>query len=565
MAKLVGAALVALALLESTSAVRKRRSTKVSSTAAWSTVTDKSHGACAEHIKHVKSSNPVYIPLLCTAPATGLKMKLTGFGHLFDIMRFEVNGEWKGEKTWPFFGGDLTWTVSVGSLSAGVHTLKFWGEVRMHEVRLEGSGAAACSFDIAPDYSRAGDSATYGGFDALNNLFGPEGVKFSEFKKRQAYFVEESLGKNADGSISSHAIQEGMWYWLYDYTQNPSSDDPLGEEDGWDGLWNESRTMPWKSIRLDAMRGRSGQSMKVIEPCNTLSSLAFNEATVWLACKGLPFERDEMASLIVGFNALSAGTAFQHVTGTKVGGHADVFAMKWLMLQIYQIMVKSVIEQAGDGLTQEEKLTIETFGYSVGKVTDLSKQMTQLFSEKYDRDFWDQQTRAVDIPDYMLSITGLIVFALYGVEGAVPIPGLRQALDTLTTTLLDAFDIPGKDYFLNTYIPAVQKALGFSNMCSDAVMPALGEIAKFAVIFIEALIFQEQTIPVPPAVRDVLAFLDNLGLTGDLLTDMKVTWDYYNGENCTARSDHANWHEKASHGLIHFVYVAEIFLTKHNC
>jgi len=209
-------------------------------------------------------------------------------------------------------------------------------------------------------------------------------------------------------------------------------------------LWNESRITPWKSIRLDAMRGRGGQSMKVIEPCNTLSGLAFNEATVWISCKGLPFTGDEMASLITGFNALSAGTAFQHVTGTRVGGHADVFAMKRLMLQIYQIMVRSVVEQAGGNLTPEERNAIETFGYSVGKVTDLSKQMTRLFSEKYDRDFWEQQTRAVDIPDYMKSITGLIIFALYGIEGAIPVD-LKDAMESLITGLMDAFDVPAKD------------------------------------------------------------------------------------------------------------------------
>ena len=565
MAKIVGAACFTAAILESASAFRARHKTKDSSTAAWSTVTDESHGACAEHIKHVRSSNPVYIPLLCTAEATSLEMKFTGWGHLLDKMRFELNGQWMGEKTWPFFGGDRTWSVGVGSLPAGVHTLKFWGEVRMNEVKLEGGGAASCSFDIGPDYGRTEDSATYGGFDALNNLFGPEGVRFSEFKKRQAYFVEESLGQNEDGSISSHVVQEGFWYWLYDYTQNPRSEDPLGEEDGWSGLWNESTIMPWKSIGLGAMRGRGGQSMQVIEPCNTLSSLAFNEATVWISCKGLPFTRDEMASLITGFNALSAGTAFQHVTGTRVGGHADVFAMKHLMLQIYQIMVRSVVEQAGDNLTPEEKNAVETFGYSVGKVTDLSKQMTRLFSEKYDRDYWEEQTRAVDIPDYMKSITGLVIFALYGVEGAIPIPGLKDALGALTTALMDAFDVPGKEYFVNTYIPAAQKALSFSKMCLDSVMPVLEHIAKFAVVFIEALIFQEKTIPVPPVVRDVLAFFDSLGLTGSLLSDMRPTWDYYNGFDCVSRSDHTNWHEKASHGLIHFVTIAELFLTKHTC
>jgi len=429
-----------------------------------------------------------------------------------------------------------------------------------------GAGAAGCSMDTAPDYARTGDSATYGGFDALNNLFGPQGIKFSDFKKRQAYFAEESLGKNEDGSISSAVVNEGLWYWLYEITQNPSPNDPLGDEETWtDGLWNESRIKPWKSIPLNNMRGRSGQRSKVIEPCNVLSSLAFNEATVWISCKGYSFSRDEMASIITAFNALSAGTAFNHVTGTSVGSHVDVFAMAWLLLQQYQIMTRSVVEQAGDRLNQTEKHAIEAFGYDVGQVTEMSKTMTRLFSQKYDREFWEKTVRAVDMPDFMKSITGLIIFALYGVEGAIPIPGLSWALNSLITGLLDMFDVPGKDYFLNTYIPAARKALSFSRMCSDAVLPVMEHILKFAVVFVEALVYQEKTLPVPKILKDVIVWADKAGITGDLLSDMVVTWDYYNGENCIARSDHANWHQKASHGLIHFTTVAELFLTKHNC
>jgi len=272
-----------------------------------------------------------------------------------------------------------------------------------------------------------------------------------------------------------------------------------------------------------------------------------------------------MASIITAFNALSAGTAFNHITGTGVGSKVDVFAMDWLLLQQYQIMIRSVVEQAGDALNSTEKFALEAFGYPTGQVTDLSKEMTRLFSEKYDRDFWEERVRAVQIPNYMKSITSLIIFALYGIENSGTIPGLDWALNLLIPGLMNTFDIPDKEFFLNTYIPTARKALSFSKMCSDAVGPVIQHILKFAVVFVEALVFQEKTIPVPTWVRDFLAWADGQGITGDLFSDMQATWDYYNGYDCVARSDHANWHEKASHGLIHFTTVADMFLTKHNC
>merc|ERR1740121_625128 len=92
----------------------------------------------------------------------------------------------------------------------------------------------------------------------------------------------------------------------------------------------------------------------------------------------------------------------------------------------------------------------------------------------------------------------------------------------------------------------------------------IGRFIKFTVTFVEAFMFQEQKFPVPGIVRDILGFLEKLGLSSDALGDMKTIWDLYNGETsmCHRRSPHATWHEKAAHGFMHIQNVASLLITE---
>merc|ERR1719491_1514001 len=165
-------------------------------------------------------------------------------------------------------------------------------------------------------------------------------------------------------------------------------------------MWNESYIEPYPEISLGPMSRHSGQTMRVKEPCNTLSNLAFDQAAVWIACKGYPFDRDEMASLASAYTGMAAGSAFLHACGCDTGGRMDTFTMDWLMLQTYQSAVKQVVSDAGDRLTAVEKDAILTLGYPIGDVTDLAKDMTALFGQKYDHALWNETVRAVQIPAY---------------------------------------------------------------------------------------------------------------------------------------------------------------------
>jgi len=534
----------------------------------WATHSDAWTGPCSDHIiwKGI-SDRPISFPLLCHGPAAATQPQVqvsttTGTNQAVSL---SVDGVQYGTKQQKL-PTKHTWDIQ--DLSPGLHYVvvqggDHWQAVRVERVVVTGLGGY-CSLDQAPLTAiRSENQYTFDGFDALNRLFTDVGGdrNFHSAQKQKLYFASESVGTNADGSISASKVGNGIWQWLYQYSQKQASNDPWGSKGI---MWNESTIKPYLEISLGPMSRHSGQKMRVQEPCNTLSNLAFDQAAVWIACKGYPFDRDEMASLASAYTGMAAGSAFLHSCGCSTGDRADTFTMDWLMLQTYQSAVKQVVSDAGDRLTAAEKDAILTFGYPIGDVTNLAKNMTALFSQKYDHALWNQTVRAVQIPGYEKPITGLISFVLWSLQDMVGY-GTDVLLQGVIEGLIDLFDLPDGDFFKNVYTPAVRKALGFSNLCKDAVWPVVEYTLKFIVTFVEALVYQEQRLPLPDSIKGIIKQLNKLGLSSDLLSDMVDSWDLYNGFDCNARSDHSDWHEKAAHGLVQFLNVASYFRTDVGC
>jgi len=536
----------------------------------WQTYTNAWTGPCSDHItwKGI-SDRPISFPLLChsgSPDAKQMQVQLKTTAGWNQTVSLSVDGVQHGTKEQGKTMRD-THTWEVQDLSPGLHYIVLQGGSHYQSVRIESvtvSGATGfCSLDQATWTAiRTENQYTFDGFDVLNRLFTDVGgdKNFASAQKQKLLFASESVGTNADGSISASKVGNGIWQWLYQYSQKQASGDEWMNKGI---MWNESYLEPIE-VSLGHMSRHSGQKMRVQEPCNTLSNLAFDQAAVWIACKGYPFDRDEMASLASAYTGMAAGSAFLHACGCETGGRMDTFTMDWLMLQTYQSAVKQVVSDAGDRLTAAEKDAILTFGYPIGDVTDLAKDMTALFGEKYDHTFWNETVRAVQIPAYEKPIVGLISFVLWSLQGMIGY-GTDVLLQGVLESLIDLFDLPDGEFFKNVYTPAVRKALGFSNLCKDAVWPVVEYTLKFIVTFVEALVYQEQRLPVPDSIKDIIKQLNKLGLSSDLLSDMVDSWDLYNGFDCNARSDHSSWHEKAAHGLVQFLNVASYFRTDVGC
>lgn len=547
----------------------------------WTTTADREHGPCAPYIARGvsaviggKDNLPVAIPLQCVGEATDVTLSAMAWGHTDGVLTLQVDGQEKGSEKFPWYqpGQHKTMTASLGTLSSGVHVVRFSGtKIDFKNVTLEGNGEG-CSFDEAFGWDYIQSTETYKSLDAVNRIFG-ESRDFSLNNKKQLFFASETIGQTDDGQISSTVVARGIWKWMFEYSQNSNSRDAWGGE--WQNLWEEAKTYPWRELPLDPVPGRTGQKMTVYESCNTLSNIGFHETAVWASCKAYEgFTREEHASVVSAFNGLAAGSAFLHSCGCRLGNRTDTFTMDWLLLQAYQVMVKKAVAGAGDVLTQEERKAVFSLAPKDTPpviAVDVAKDMTRLLGEKYDRDFWNKTIFEYNIPSYMTGIGGVISFTLYGLKQNSIMPGiLEPLLDQLLSTLLGEFfkDDELKDvgeWLQAVYIPAAKKTWEQVTFCRATyigVDPLVTKFLQFVLTFVESLVYQENVIPPPPILKTIMDAMESLGLNSDLLTNMERTWDLYNGEDCLKRSDHTVWHIRAGHGLLHLLDMSEIFVSR---
>lgn len=513
---------------------------------------------------------PVTLPLWCSGTATDVKIRGTGYGGIGAQVYLAIDGSSKGRVGFPLFGqGTRTLEVSAGTLSAGLHELTYHEDlsdhspilqpVSMTNVVVEGQGAS-CSLDSAAGYDAG--SFTNAGMDVVFRVLGPN-RNFSESAKRGLHFGSESIGRSSDNSISSYDMGEGVWKWFYTYHQQQLPSDP------WKGwvesfpMYSESKLIPYMTVKLDQLPGRAGETMEIVEPCNTVSNLMYAEATVWLSCAGFPFPQDDMATLMGAFNMLAAGSLFFHASATGTGNLADVFPMAILILEYHQLMVKDLTARA-TGMTQAEKDTVVYLGYS-GLTTDHARTLTALFRTPYDTARWESVVRGIDVPDYILPIATVVITALEATKGRWSDPGLEAGVVSLTDALLGSLGAEVAEWINVQYKPLIAKVFASVRLCDDYVENVVTRTLQFLITFVEALVFQEKQIPVPQIVRDIFISIESL-LAG-VTVEIEETWDIYNGERdfCKDRSPHMSWHEKAAHGLVHFAHIAKHLILRTTC
>lgn len=254
-----------------------------------------------------------------------------------------------------------------------------------------------------------------------------------------------------------------------------------------------------------------------------------------------------------------------HASGTRTGQMGDVAPIKVLMLQMHQIMAKSLLDRA-TGLTQAERDAILYLRRS-GLATDHARTLTSLFRGQYSRTKWDSVVSDLDLPAYELSIAASVLTVVEALDGNYPIPGLGAAVNGLVDYLLSALGGSDIEWVASAYRPAIRKVFASVSLCGDAANGLLGSMIAFALTFAEAFIYQEEVVPFPPDAREFFRQLQEMGYTSGAFSDMVETWDMYNGERemCRSRSDHAQWHHLSAHGLVHMANVAEYILTRTNC
>lgn len=307
-----------------------------------------------------------------------------------------------------------------------------------------------------------------------------------------------------------------------------------------------------------------GRTMIMEEPCNALSNFIFFQAAFHLSCmdrKGLTDE--DTAVLVSQLMGMGAGSTYFHVSGTDAGRLGDVLGMQNYFFYAYQVSVRGTLEVAGDTLNQEEKDQILHMGTGADGVW-AAKWMTNSFrniNAPFDVKNQELEKQKNYSPDYLISIVAWVTFSVHAIRKILPAEIINKALE-LAQSLAGAGDVDP-----TLHRNAVTKAFttGLS-LCSSHRREARKRFVQFAISMIQALIFQESIIKLPPWVGTIFNGLVNLfgkfGISTERYSPIGRGWDVYNGnkEYCM-KSSHAKWHEYASHGIGHMLELMQILRT----
>lgn len=521
-------------------------------------MSDTTNGACAAIFFRPAGWGDVDVkfPLWCAGDAHNLRITSWATGTFGSRLRLEVDGIDKQYDTHPPFPVQSTreWPVGHGHLSAGLHQIWYHGDrLDLKSVYVEGDGGM-CSFSYIHGYDAG--SWTNLALDTLNRVAGPL-RDFDSFSKRQLYFSSEVMGKH--GGISSTVVADGIWQWLFQYHRDPDPNDTWLHAKRQGGMYDEANQLPYKKVCLNSLPGFEGEAMQVVEPCNTVSNLVYHQTALWFSCKGLPFRRDQYATLLTGLNALAAGSGFFHASATWTGQMADRMAIQLVLYNIHQIMVLKLVEAAPDLWTPEETHLAYTLGSKCGGwAPERAIELTSLYSGPFERAKWFNESNQIAecMPDYTTSIVAIVLTIVESLDRKWPLPGVGSLVFRFVDALLDGIGGNDAEWMKNTYRPIISRKFDSIGLCGSIGAVFDGFIG-FALSFGEAFIFQEEQLPVPGIIRELFDFLN----LADTTSEMQLEWDHFNGQQgtCHGRSAHSIWHEKSAHGFTKMVKVAEQF------
>jgi len=560
-------ALAATLILGSSEAARFSRGSKRvsgSGESGWRQVAGTGFGVC-HTLQATLNKGDAWFDVFCRAGARNVQLAADLRGYRENV-KCAVDGKQVAYKLFPVTKQTRIVTANLGNLKAGRHQIRYWsagsGAMYLRNLTLTGGGGA-CSFD---NPSRSTSTVFFTGMDALVGVYGRN--PFPLAYKNKINYVMKSLGTSADGSINTDKIANGMFDIMFEHSQAQAQlNDRWGKLEN-TNMYSESKIKPWPRIRLDKVRGMTGQSyrsktMVIEEPCNTLSNFIFFQCAAHLACMDRRELTDtDTAVLISQLVAMGAGSTYFHVSGTDNGRMGDVLGMQNYFFYAYEVSVRTMLKLTKSGLTAAEIAQIKHFGTNADGVT-AAREMTRVFGNTSMslKERLDALQRQKDYsPNYMLSIVAWIQFSVSALRGLIPKSIINLALN-IAASLAGAGDVDLKAHRL-----AIQKALDKVNVCKSKRKEATDRFVQFSVSMIQALIYQESVVKLPKGVRNFYVSMINgfskLGFGVEHRSMIGKAWNVYNGnEKYCNKISHAMWHEYASHGIGHMLELMQIFVA----
>jgi len=414
-------------------------------------------------------------------------------------------------------------------------------------------------------------------FAATTLAIGAEGIRGQEGTMRDAFDSLTRFGTRLPGKYPDDkwtAITACMA--TAGDTLYPTASDAAW--DGWTsfGISGGTAADPWKAdnpscgFNEDDARNLTfrGHKFPIIEPCNTVSNLAYYRILPDL-CNvrhNLTMSDEYANALINGFATLGMGSSFMHGSRTKLGGTFDNVPIAVIAYQYQQLMTDSLKVSVNSSVLHEISPTPRAYD---GRVLANKLITIPLDFEIPD---WNEALQELDVPDYFFTFACIIVNGLTLIlPEAVEDEVINVAIKLFSTMLPP--DV--KSFLTDQYVPTFRAAMTFQLTLKEkeAIVPVfLGTVMKL----LWAFVWQEQTFLYP------FIFDAKWNIAGNLLTpplfalankltqfphddqDYQKQKNIYPGQahcNIKAAAPHAKWHEISATGLMDMAFMSDYVRT----
>lgn len=328
--------------------------------------------------------------------------------------------------------------------------------------------------------------------------------------------------------------------------------------------WSLNNTAQWMEYDPRNLTYK-GHDIPIIEPCNTVSNLAYYRIIPDLCAnrQSLAMSDEYVNAIAQGFATLGMGSSFMHGSRTSLGGAFDNIPISVIAYQYFQLMTDALKPGATgtDSILHELSATPRAYD---GRELATKIHTIPLEHELND---WHKALDALDRPQYFFTFGAIIVNALTLVAPDV-------INDQLIPLLISLFGLSDdvKDFLINQFVPTVRGAMKDVKLSLAEKAQMLPKFAGTVLKLLWAFTWQEGVFPYKqvynptwnlfgavliPAVNSLANRMTGFSHPDDSIQKGESIYPGQDVCNVKHTSPHAKWHEISANGLMDLGYLAD--------
>eukprot|EP00450_Noctiluca_scintillans_P003820 CAMPEP_0194496218 /NCGR_PEP_ID=MMETSP0253-20130528/13563_1 /TAXON_ID=2966 /ORGANISM="Noctiluca scintillans" /LENGTH=537 /DNA_ID=CAMNT_0039337589 /DNA_START=65 /DNA_END=1678 /DNA_ORIENTATION=- len=332
--------------------------------------------------------------------------------------------------------------------------------------------------------------------------------------------------------------------------------------------WNTNITVGYQEYDPSDLTYEE-QSFKIVEPCNTLSNLAYYRILPDLCANRAQLKMDDerVGAIIQSFAMMGLGSTMMHASRTMLGYYFDNQPIAIIAYNYQQQMTGSLTPVGNTTASVLSDLSVTARPYNA---IQLSKQLYTIpLSNPLHT--WTSMLEALDVPWYYVTFAAIVTNAL-----TLTAPDAIN--DKLIPLLMSAFGLSDKDqqFMVGTYLPAIRGALAQVEVSLAEKVALVPKFVGTLLKILYAFVWQEHVFKYGALYNTawnllgayLIPTVNSLSnkLTGFSHPDASIqeSSDVYPGDDsCSfkASAPHAKWHEQSANGLMDIGYLADAFRT----